>query len=153
MAYIADTASVDETQSIVDDARVEDSAVVKYTTVMGAARVGGSAQVVNSVVSGFAIVEGASYIEKCEVYAEAHIYGKVDLYKVKVGGSSSVFGNAFLENNLDFPMQVALSNCKIGGRATFKGLNTPDDYIKKYGADKVTIKPEQLTLTDVWDMG
>lgn len=134
-------------------------------------------------------IEDTAIVENCILRDNAHIYGNARVglsvapsYLVNdiayipsglvvVGGSSSVFGNAVVDNKMVSP-DITLSlegDCKFGGDASTSELACPEDYVVKYGADKVKIKKSNeftwdyyndlhesgilVVLTDVWDMG
>ncbi len=100
-----------------------------------------------------------SIMDNAEVYyskisENAQIYESAYLYEVDVRGDAHVFGKAMLENNLITSHNVVISDgCKIGGFATFTSLGTPEDFVAKYGEDKVEIREKDMVLTNVWDMG
>ena len=154
MVYVADTATVDGTVKLLDSARVEEYAVVEdYSTLYDSASVSGYAFVNGCCLQNSASVSGHAVIDYSNISDNAQVYGNAKLLEIILKGNVHVFGNAVLNcNHLDFRVTLA-GSCKFGGNATFEGLNTPEDFVEKYGKGKVKVIRDRVTVTDVWDMG
>lgn len=173
MVYIADTAKVDVGSDVLDEARVEDRAALEITTlrdyakvsgnaklrsslVSGEAKVMGSAQVLFSTISEKAVVKDNTVCVRCHVSDRAEIRGNAHVGKLQIEGDSHIFGEANLQNNSFFKVTLE-GSCKFGGNATFDDLVTDEDFVNKYGADKLFFHSSSIenwvVLADVWDMG
>lgn len=138
MVYIADTAKVDGVSQVEDGAKILDYAAVEISNIFGCAIVSDHAELLD-----------------CDVGDTARVYDNASLSFVNVWGGSCVFGNANLSTgHVDFMVELR-GDCKFGGNATFKGLESFEDFVKKYGAAKAVFDYDYnvIVLTDVWDMG
>lgn len=121
---------------VCDQASVSEYATVNWSDIMGQAKVGGNAKIMNSILTG-----------ACEVYDNARLDG------IHIRGTSCIFGKANLLNHSRTRIMLE-GECKFGGTANFEGLETYEDFVKKYGEDKVKrVTQYGVILTDVWDMG
>lgn len=160
ISFIGPTARVEgRAKIIVSDmfglSKVSDDATVERSSLSVSAQVRGKAEVVNSGMIDEAQAADTCKVEHSELSGSAQVYGNGMVYYVDVTGSSRVFGDALLENNLPDSYDIVLDgDCKFGGHASFDGLYQPEDFVKKYGADSVIVVPDdKVVLTDVWDMG
>lgn len=173
-AFVADTVVIDGRSEVLDEARVMGFVKLAMSKIMGssivegdadlfrseitdAAVVSGSARICSSSVKGAARVEGDVLLDHVVVTDNAVVYGSAVLWDdIRVAGCSRVFGKAKLSGRGFKGFSVNLvGECKFGGDATFEGLITPKDFVKKYGDDKVSVLVDDMlvVLTDVWDMG
>ncbi len=170
MVYVAETSSFDKSSNIFDNARVEDFADVFGAQIKNNAIVSGYAQINysglkdNSKASGYARVDYSDLLEDSQVSdhskiwgatlgGSAIIYGNAVISGVNVRDTSCVFGDASLDGGPWGNNIFLAGSCKFGGKANFDGLVTFEDFVVKYGADRVKQSGEDLVLTDVWDMG
>jgi len=158
MVYVAGTASVDEHSVVRGDARVEGNAILDQSEMSGSAVLRGDAEVVNSQLKDNAQINEHAHLFWCNVTGAGRVYGNAHLEHVNVVDDSCVFGDAKLTGSSFFVNLRGV--CKIGGSATLIGLKTFEDFVNKYGADKVELidpgnaySVRLIILTDVWDMG
>ncbi len=137
--------------TVVGSARVSGSAIVIYSDLRDSIIIEGKASAITSEMSGNARVSGNARIENTSVRNSSEIYGDAELNNIEVNDSSRIFGNARLVSVVDYV--YLKGNCKFGGNANFDNLFNFEDFVAKYGADKVSRYKYGFVLTDVWDMG
>ncbi len=164
MEYVADTVHVDGGSRVKGAARVEGNVVLVDSLIYGSAAVSGNVRVEASHVMGEAEVSGSAELLHSAVGGAGRVHGNAVLENIHVFDTSCVYGDAVLKSELGDGFIVELQgDCKFGGSATFKGLELIEDFMEKYGEDKVTWKKsrnkvrgekgETIVLTDVEDMG
>ncbi len=144
----------DKNQIIGKDAQVEYSAKIERSIIRGCAHIGGKAQIESSLITDNCSVLDAAIVIESELRGFSKVYDKAFIYGIWMEDNSCVFGDAYLVAAFTDEMFITLKGgCKFGGSATFEGLNTFDDFVRKYGEDKVALVEGEIVLTDVWDMG
>ncbi len=137
-----------------DNAQVYGKAKLDVVSVRDNAKVYGHSRLLGGDVGGKSQVYGSVQTKWLEAGDTARIYENAKINSVIVRGRSHVFGNANLDNDKKNNLVIILEgNCKFGGSATFVGLNTSEDFVSKYGKNKVKVKGGEIILTDIWDMG
>lgn len=171
MGFIADTVKIDGSSQVVGDAQVEghallirtsvsgsavirDNAVCISSNIFGSAEVSGSASVASSHVDGNVKISGKVKIYDSTITGSSHVYGNAEVNEVLVEDNSHIFGNARLFPPYLYSLVIG-GNSRFGGSVRFDELISPQNFVDKYGADKVAVDYEEriVTLTDVWDMG
>ena len=155
MVHIDDTASVDNRSVISDNSSVLGNARLRITALWKNSVAEGSADISGCVLTDSAKISEDAMADACFLFDQSHIGGNARVVEVTFEGDAHVFGNAILVNRStpELFKIILRQGCKFGGNATFEGLKTPEDFIKKYGKEHVKHEKQTVILTNVCDMG